>query len=136
VELIEEFVAFMGAYEIKSLFEKYEDCDAAIYRSENYAILKCCHENYEYDAYIDEFIEKVSAVQEETNILQAPMEEEIDDTMSSLDEKDDEESEEQKECLWDDSMVDAVGKQKLLRPVLEFYFFAGVSKPSEFFTQY
>ena len=34
MEQIEEFVAFMGAYEIESLFEKYEDCDAAIYRSE------------------------------------------------------------------------------------------------------
>ena len=36
-------------------------------------------------------------VQEETNILQESMEEEIDETVSSLDEKDDEESEEQKE---------------------------------------
>jgi hypothetical protein len=33
-------------------------------------------------------------------------------------------------------MVDAVGKQKLLRPVLEFFFFAGMSEPYEFFTQY
>ena len=39
------------------------------------------------------FIEKVSAVQEETNILQETMEEEIDETVSSLDEKDEEESE-------------------------------------------
>ena len=39
------------------------------------------------------FIEKVSAVQEATNILQEAMEEEIDETVSSLDEKDDEESE-------------------------------------------
>ena len=46
---------------------------------------------------IDAIIEKVSAVQEETNILQESMEEEIDETVSSLDEKDDEESEEQKE---------------------------------------
>ena len=69
VEQIEEFVAFKGAYEIESLFEKYEDCDDAIYRSQNYAILKYCYENYEYNAHIDEFIEKVSAAQEETNIL-------------------------------------------------------------------
>ena len=41
------------------------------------------------------FIEKVSVVQEETNILQEFMEEEIDDIVNSLDEKDDEESEEQ-----------------------------------------
>ena len=33
-------------------------------------------------------------------------------------------------------MIDAVGKQKLLRPVLEFRIFAGVTEPSEFFTQY
>ena len=97
VERIEEFVAFKGAYEIESLFEKYENYDDDVYRSQNYAILKYCYENYKYNADIDEFIEKVSAVQEETNILQESMEEEIDDTVSSLDEKDDEESEEQKE---------------------------------------
>jgi hypothetical protein len=85
VEQIEEFVAFKGAYEIESLFEKYENYDDSVYRSQNYAILKYCYENYEYNAFIDDFIEKVSANQEETNILQAPMEEEIDDTMSSLD---------------------------------------------------
>ena len=100
VEQIEEFVAFKGAYEIESLFEKYEDCDDAVYRSKFFAILKYCYENYEYNAYIDQFIEKVSVVQEETNILQAPMEEEIDDTVSSLDEKDEEESEEQNEEEW------------------------------------
>ena len=86
VELIEEFVPFMGAYEIKSLFEKYEDCDAAIYRSKNYAILKYCYDNYKYNAHIDEFIEKVSAVREETNILQESMEEEVAEIVSSLDE--------------------------------------------------
>ena len=53
----------------------------------NLAILKYCYENYEYNADIDAFIEKVSAVQEETNILQESMEEEIAETMSSLDEK-------------------------------------------------
>ena len=95
VEQIEEFVAFKGAYEIESLFEKYENYDDAVYKSKNYAILKYCYENYEYNAYIDEFIKKVFATQEETNILQAPMEEEIDDTVSSLDEKIEEESEEQ-----------------------------------------
>ena len=41
----------------------------------------------------DVFIEKVSTVQEETNILQKSTEEGIDETVSSLDEKDDEESE-------------------------------------------
>ena len=42
-------------------------------------------------------IEDFSVVQEETNILQEAMEEEIDETVSSLDEKYDEESKEQKE---------------------------------------
>ena len=97
VERIEEFVAFKGACEIESLFEKCETYDDVVYRPENYAILKYCYESYEYNADINEFIEKVSAVQEDTNILQESMEEEIDDTVSSLDEKDEEESEEQRE---------------------------------------
>ena len=56
--------------------------------------LKYCYENYEYNVDINEFIEKVSAVQEETNILQDSMEEGIDENVTSLDVKDDEESEE------------------------------------------
>ena len=80
------------------MFEKYEAFDDdGVYRPENLAILRYCYENYEYNYYINAFIEKVSAVQEENNILQEAMEEEIDETVRSLDEKDDEESEEQKE---------------------------------------
>ena len=94
VEQIEDFVDFMCSYEIEPLLEKYKDYDDALYRSKNYAILKCCYENYKYNADINEFIEKASAVQEEINILQESMEEEIVETMSSLDEKDEEESEE------------------------------------------
>ena len=97
VEQIEEFVAFMGAYEIESMFKEYENLYDDVYRPENLAILKYCYENYEQNSDIDVFIEKVSAVPEETNILQESMEEEIDETVSSLDEKDGEESEEQKE---------------------------------------
>src|SRR6266511_4295386 len=88
VERIEEFVAFKGAYEIESLFEKFEDFDDSVYRPENFAILKYCYDSYKYNYDIDVFIEKVSALQEETNILQESMEEEIDETVSSLDEKD------------------------------------------------
>ena len=44
VEQIEEFVAFMGAYEIESLFEKYEALDDDVYRPENLAILRYCYE--------------------------------------------------------------------------------------------
>ena len=40
VERIDEFVAFKGAYEIESLFEKFEDFDDSVYRPENLAILK------------------------------------------------------------------------------------------------
>ena len=94
LEQIKEFVDFKAAYEIEALFEKYEAFYDDGYRPENLAILGYCYENYEYNYYINAFIEKVSAVQEETNILQEVMEEEIDETVSSLDEKDDEESEE------------------------------------------
>jgi hypothetical protein len=71
--------------------------DATLYKYKNFAILKYFYENYASNAYVIPYTEDPSAVQEETNILQETMEEEIDDTVSSLDEKDDEESEEQKE---------------------------------------
>ena len=86
VEQIEEFVAFMGAYEVESMFKAFDDFDDSVSRPENLAILRYCYENYEYNYYINAFIEKVSAVQEENNILQEAMEEEIDETVSSLDE--------------------------------------------------
>ena len=79
------------------MFKEFEDFDDSVYRPEILAILKYCYENYEFNFDIDDFIEIVSAVQEETNILQESMEEEIDETVSSLNEKDDEEGEEQKE---------------------------------------
>jgi hypothetical protein len=75
----------------------YEDFDDSVYRPEIFSIFKYGYENYKYNSDIDAFIEKVFAVQEETNILQESMEEGIDETVSSLDEKDDEESEEQME---------------------------------------
>ena len=87
----------MGAYEIESMFKEFDDFDDSVYRPEIFAILKYCYENYEYNADINAFVEKVSVVQEETNILQESMEEEIDETMSLLDEKYEEESEDQKE---------------------------------------
>ena len=37
---IEEFVAFKGADEIESLFEKFEDFDDSVYRPKFFAILK------------------------------------------------------------------------------------------------
>ena len=59
-----------------------------------FAILKYCYDNYASNAYVKPYIEDSSAVQEENNILQESMEEGIDETVRSLDEKDDEESEE------------------------------------------
>ena len=56
-----------------------------------FAILEYCYDNYASNANVKPYIEDSSAVQEETNILQEPMKEEIDETVSSLDEKDDEE---------------------------------------------
>ena len=76
------------------MIEKY---DATLYKSENFAILEYCYDNYASNAYVKPYIEVFSAVQEETNILQEAMEEEIDEIVSSLDEKDDEAGEEQKE---------------------------------------
>ena len=45
VEQIEEFVAFMGAYEIESMFKEFDDFDDSVYRPENFAILRYCYEN-------------------------------------------------------------------------------------------
>ena len=64
IEQIEEFVAFKGAYEVASLIEKY---DATLYKSENFDILKYCYENYAPNAYVNEFIERMSATLEENN---------------------------------------------------------------------
>ena len=74
------------------MFEKFEDFDDSVYRAENFAILKYCYDNYKYNYDIDVFIENNSTVQEKAKILQESMEEEIDETMSLLDEKDEEES--------------------------------------------
>src|SRR3954470_18493421 len=95
-EQIEEFVAFKGAYEITSFLENIDD---APYKSESLAILQYCFENYDYNCYIIDYLERISPPKEETNVLQESMEEEIAETESSLDEKE-EESDEQKEEEW------------------------------------
>ena len=59
VEGIEEFVAFKGAYEIESLFEKCENYDDVVYIPKNYAILKYCYENYDqYNAILMRLLRK------------------------------------------------------------------------------
>ena len=47
VEQIEEFVAFMGPYEIESMFKAFDDFDDSVYRPNFFAILRYCYENYE-----------------------------------------------------------------------------------------
>jgi len=64
VEKIEEFVAFTGSYEIASLIEKYYN---TIHKSENFAVLEYCFENYVCNTYIEDFTNKMLAAQEEAN---------------------------------------------------------------------
>src|SRR4051812_14150005 len=85
-EQIEEFVAFKGAYEITSFFENIDD---APYKPERLAILQYCLENYNENYYITDYLERISPLKEETNVLQDSLEE-ITETESSLDEKEEE----------------------------------------------
>src|SRR3989337_218663 len=78
IKQIEEFVAFKGAYKVASLIEKY---DATLYKSENFDILKYCYENYAPNAYVNEFIERMSTALEENN-----------DTYESIDNHDSDDS--------------------------------------------
>src|ERR1041384_7746085 len=94
-EQIEEFFAFKGAYEITSFLENIDD---APYKSKSLAILQYCLENYNDNYYITNYLERISPLKEENNVLQDSMEE-IAKTESSLDEKE-EESYEQKEEEW------------------------------------
>ena len=93
LEQIEEFVAFTGAYEITSVLK---DIDDASYKSENFVILGYFLEYCNDNPYINEFLGRTYHPKEETNALQEIMEEEITETGSSLDEKE-EESDKQKE---------------------------------------
>src|SRR3954463_124983 len=92
---IEEFVVFKGAYEITSFLKNIDD---APYKSESLAILQYCLENYNYNYYITDYLERISPPKEETNVLQDSVEETIE-ARSSFDEKE-EESDEQKEEEW------------------------------------
>ena len=53
-------------------------------------MLNYCFENYNGNYYITDHLERISPPKEETNILQDSMEEEIAETESSLDEKEEE----------------------------------------------
>src|SRR3954470_20976767 len=61
-EQIEEFVAYKGAYEITSLLKTIDD---APYKSESLAILQYCLENYNYNYYIIDYLERISPPKEE-----------------------------------------------------------------------
>ena len=96
LEQIEEFIVFKGALEISSYLEHKTD---APYKSECIAILKYCCDTYkDNNSYITEHLERMFPQKDETCALQEPEEEEIAETVISLDEKE-EESEEQKEDL-------------------------------------
>jgi len=88
LEKIEEFVVFKGAYEIACVLQG----DDAPYKSENSEILGYCLEYYNDNPYITKFLEKTYSP-EQLASFQGPMEEEIAETVISLDEKE-EESEE------------------------------------------
>ena len=65
-----------------------ENDDDAPYKSESFAILIYCMDNYKDENwYITEYLKGLSPPEEETNAVQEPMEEEIIETGSSLDKK-------------------------------------------------
>src|ERR1041385_1654569 len=78
VEQIEEFVTFKGAYEIASLIEKYYD---TIHKSENFAFLAYCFENYVSNDYIEDYKNTMLAAQEEAKDF---IDEESHDSEDSL----------------------------------------------------
>ena len=55
LEKIEEFVVFMGAYEITAVLKNIND---ASYKSENYVILGYCLNYYSDNPHITEFLER------------------------------------------------------------------------------
>ena len=84
---IEEFVIFKGAYEITSFLKNIDD---APYKSESLDILNYFFDNFDCNAYIIDYLKRLSPQEEETNALQDSMEEEIAETENSLDEKEEE----------------------------------------------
>ena len=94
MEQIEEFIAWKGAFKIAYLLENIDD---APYKYEIYDLLEYCFDNYkDVNGYIIKYLNRCSPPKEESNALQEPMEEEIAEIGSSLDEKE-EESDDQKE---------------------------------------
>ena len=101
VEEVEQIVLLMGASEIDSFMAKnYETCVACNKLKETVSfILDYCLENFSNNCYIIDYKERLINAQECTHNLQEPVEKEIAEAKSSLDEKE-EESDEQKEEDW------------------------------------
>ena len=53
-------------YAFASLIEKY---DIILYKSENFDVLKYCYEKYAHNAYVKEFIERMTVALEETSLV-------------------------------------------------------------------
>ena len=100
-EEVEQFVLFMGASEIESFMSKnYETCVACKNLTDFVSsILDYCIENFSNNCYIIDYKQRLIDAQECIHNLQEPVEEEIAEPESSLDEKE-EEREEQKEEEW------------------------------------
>src|SRR4051794_156708 len=88
-EEVEQFVLFMGASEIGSFMsENYETC-VACHDLKDYvsSILDHCIENFSNNCYIIDYKERLNCAQECIPHLQEPVEEEVAEPESSLDEK-------------------------------------------------
>jgi hypothetical protein len=94
LEQIEEFIAWKGAFELAYFLKNTND---APYKYEVYDILKFCFDNYkEENNYILKYLNRSSPT-EETNALKEPIEEEIAENGSSLDEKEESDDQEEEE---------------------------------------
>ena len=69
------------------MIEKY---DITLYKSENFDILKYCYENYAHNAYVKEFIERMTVALEENNDMHESIDNDDSDDLVeiSLDEDD------------------------------------------------
>jgi hypothetical protein len=99
IKLVEQFVAFFGAFEVDSLIdEKYETCDVARkHKSMSSSILKYCIENFKENAYVVDFYMKALAAQESTNILQEGDDENLSLGMSPHTQEEEIKSEDERE---------------------------------------
>ena len=100
-EQVEQFITFMAASEIDSFMaENYETCIASKgLKFTSSFILNYGLDNFRKNEYTIDYRERLLNLQEDTHILQEPMEEEIAETERSLDEKEVESDDQKKEEL-------------------------------------